>query len=367
MQEINCPQCGKVFKIDESGYSDIVKQVRDSEFNKDLKDRLALAESEKTNELLHMESQKNSEIQKLQTQIELQKSKEEVNLNQSIASVKEEYEKVMKLKDTEIEYYKDYKVKLSTKMVGESLEQHCEIEFNKLRATGFSRAFFEKDSDASAGSKGDYIFRESDENGVEFISIMFEMKNESDTTATKKKNEDFLKELDKDRNEKGCEYAVLVSLLESDSDLYNTGIVDVSHRYPKMYVVRPQFFIPIITLLRNTSQKSLEYKVELKRLEAENFDVTTFKDKLEDFKKGFARNRKLASDNFEKVIIEIDKSIKHLEETKDALLLTDKNLQIANRKLDDLTIQKLTRENPTMASKFKALEVPGGEIKEVED
>lgn len=353
MQEIECPNCGKAFKIDESGYSNIVKQIRDREFDKDLHDRLALAESEKTKALLIVESQKEIEIQKLKSEIELQKSKEEVNLTQSIASVKDAYEKEMKLKDTEIEYYKDYKAKLSTKMVGESLEQHCEIEFNKLRATGFSRAFFEKDSDASTGSKGDYIFRESDENGVEFISIMFEMKNENDTTATKKKNEDFLKELDKDRNEKGCEYAVLVSLLESESDLYNTGIVDVSHRYPKMYVVRPQFFIPIITLLRNTSQKSLEYKTELARVKAENFDVTTFKDKLEDFKKGFFRNTKLASDKLTIVIEEIDKSILHLQKTKEALLGTDKNLQIANGKLDELSIRQLTRGNPTMEAKFR--------------
>jgi hypothetical protein len=354
MSEIKCPHCGKVFKIDETGYSDIAKQVRDREFEKALSERLEFANSEKVNALLLSESKKDIEIQRLVSEKELQKAKDEMSLNKALTAVKEQFEAEMKLKDEQIAFHKDYKAKLPTKLVGESLEQHCEIEFNKLRAAGFPRAYFEKDSDASTGSKGDYIFREADENGIEFISIMFEMKNENDTTATKKRNEDFFKELDKDRREKGCEYAVLVSLLEIESDLYE-GIVDVSHRYPKMYVVRPQFFIPIITLLRNSSQKSLEYKVELARIKEENFDVTKFKDKLEDFKKGFARNTKLASDKFQLVIEEIDKSILHLQKTKEALLGTDKNLQLANGKLDDLTVRQLTRGNPTMEAKFKEI------------
>ena len=244
------------------------------------------------------------------------------------------------------------KARLSTKMIGETLEQHCETEFNRIRATAFPRAYFEKDNDARGGSKGDYIFKDSDDSDIESVSIMFEMKNEGDETATKKKNEDFLKELDKDRNEKGCEYAVLVSLLEADSELYNTGIVDVSHRYPKMYVIRPQFFIPIITLLRNAAQNALQYKAELAVVRSQNIDITNFEDKLDAFKSGFARNYELASKKFKTAIDEIDKTITHLQKTKDALLGSENNLRLANNKADDLTVKKLTRNNPTMADKF---------------
>ncbi len=367
MQEINCPHCGKAFKIDESGYSDILKQVHDREFDKALNERLALAETEKVSAVLLAESKKEIEIERLQSAIDLQKTKEEVALSEALTAAKEQYVEEIKQKDSEIAYYKDYKAKLSTKMVGESLEQHCETEFNKLRATGFARAFFEKDSDASGGSKGDYIFREADEDQNEFISIMFEMKNESDTTATKKKNEDFLKELDKDRNEKGCEYAVLVSLLETESDLYNVGIVDVSHRYPKMYVVRPQFFIPIITLLRNSSQKALQYKAELARVKEQNIDITTFEVDLDAFKTAFGRNYRLASEKFKTAITEIDKTIDHLQKTKDALLSSDDNLRLANNKADELTIKKLTRGNPTMANKFKEIASPQDGNEEIED
>ena len=271
--------------------------------------------------------------------------------------LKEAHAADLKSKDELIDYYKDFKAKLSTKMVGETLEQHCEIEFNRLRATGFSQAFFEKDNNARSGSKGDYIFRDFDESGTEFVSIMFEMKNESDETATKKKNEDFLKELDKDRTEKNCEYAVLVSLLEPDSELYNAGIVDVSHRYPKMYVVRPQFFIPIITLLRNAAQSTLSYRTELARVQAQNIDITDFESELNEFKAGFARNYDLASRKFKTAIEEIDKTIDHLQKTKDALLGSENNLRLANNKADDLTIKKLTKGNPTMAEKFADLDL----------
>lgn len=274
-------------------------------------------------------------------------------------SLKEKYELQIKEREDAIERLKDLKAKLSTKMVGETLEQHCETEFNRLRATAFPRAYFEKDNDASSGSKGDYIFKDTDEAGTEIVSIMFEMKNESDTTATKKKNEDFFKGLDKDRSEKGCEYAVLVSLLEPESELYNTGIVDVSYRYPKMYVVRPQFFIPIITLLRNAALNSLKYKTELALVKSQNIDITNFESKLEAFKSGFERNYDLASRQFTKAIEEIDKSIDHLQKTKDALLGADRNLRIANDKAQDVTIKKLTRGNPTMAAKFAELKQAG--------
>lgn len=271
------------------------------------------------------------------------------------SSIKEKYETQIKDRDDTIERLKDMKAKLSTKMVGETLEQHCEIEFNKIRAAAFPMASFEKDNDARTGSKGDFIFREADNAGTEFISVMFEMKNENDETATKKKNEDFLKELDKDRNEKGCEYAVLVSLLEPDNDLYNGGIVDMSHRYPKMYVVRPQFFIPIITLLRNAAQNSLQYKTELALVKAQNIDIANFEDELDNFKDAFGRNYELASRKFTTAIEEIDKSIDHLQKTKDALLSTENNLRLANNKAQDVTIKKLTRGNPTMAAKFEEL------------
>lgn len=255
-----------------------------------------------------------------------------------------------------IEYYKDFKLKSSTKMLGETLEQHCQIEFNRLRATGFQTAYFEKDNDARTGSKGDFIFRDYDQDGTEFISIMFEMKNEADTTATKKRNEDFFKELDKDRNEKKCEYAVLVSLLEADSDLYNEGIVDVSYKYPKMYVIRPQFFIPIITLLRNASLNSLQYKRELMIVKNQNIDITNFESSLLEFKDKFSRNYRLASEKFQTAIEEIDKTISHLEKTKAALLSSDRNLRLANEKAEDLTIKQLTKNNPTMQAKFAELE-----------
>jgi hypothetical protein len=270
-------------------------------------------------------------------------------------ALKDKYETQIKDRDDAIERLRDMKARLSTKMVGETLEQHCETEFNRIRATAFPRAYFEKDNDARTGSKGDYIFRDSDEAGTEIVSIMFEMKNESDVTATKKKNEDFLKELDKDRTEKGCEYAVLVSLLEPDSELYNSGIVDVSHRYPKMYVVRPQFFIPIITLLRNAAQNSLKYKTELALVKAQNIDITNFENELDAFKTGFARNYELASKKFKTAIEEIDKTIDHLQKTKDALLGSENNLRLANNKADDLTVKKLTKGNPTMAAKFAEL------------
>jgi hypothetical protein len=271
------------------------------------------------------------------------------------ASLKEKYETQIKDRDDTIERLKDMKAKLSTKMVGETLEQHCEIEFNKIRATAFPRAYFEKDNDARGGSKGDYIFRDVDESDTEFVSVMFEMKNESDTTATKKRNEDFFKELDRDRTEKGCEYAVLVSLLEPDNELYNSGIVDVSHRYPKMYVIRPQFFIPMITLLRNAAQNTLQYKSELARVREQNIDITNFEAELDEFRNGFARNYNLASRKFKTAIEEIDKTIDHLQKTKEALLGSENNLRLANNKADDLTIKKLTRGNPTMAAKFDEL------------
>ena len=292
---------------------------------------------------------------------ELKSGLERAELEKQLAekSLKDKYETQIKDRDDAIERLRDMKARLSTKMVGETLEQHCETEFNRIRATAFPRAYFEKDNDARTGSKGDYIFRDSDEAGTEIVSIMFEMKNESDRTATKNKNEDFLKELDKDRTEKGCEYAVLVSLLEPDSELYNTGIVDVFHRYPKMYVVRPQFFIPIITLLRNAAMNSLKYKSELALVKAQNIDITNFETELETFKTAFARNYDLASRRFQTAIDEIDKSIDHLQKTKEALLGTDRNLRLANDKAQDVTIKKLTRGNPTMAAKFAELKEHG--------
>ena len=272
------------------------------------------------------------------------------------SSLKEKYETQIKDRDDAIERLKDMKSKLSTKMLGETLEQHCENEFNKLRASAFPHAYFEKDNDAKTGSKGDYVFRDSDENGTEFISIMFEMKNESDSSGSKKKNEDFFKELDKDRNEKGCEFAILVSLLETENELYNGGIVDVSYRYPKMYVVRPQFFIPITTVLRNAARGTLTYKNELARVREQNIDITNFENELDSFKSGFARNYELASKKFKIAIEEIDKTIEHLQKTKEALLGSEDNLRLANNKADDLSIKKLTKGNPTMAAKFEELD-----------
>lgn len=289
--------------------------------------------------------------QDLQNQIEQDKMKYQLQEK----SLQEKYDTLLQTKDEQIAYYKDFKLKQSTKMIGESLEQHCEIEFNKLRATGFQNAYFEKDNDARTGSKGDYIYRELDENGVEIISIMFEMKNENDKTATKHKNEDFLKELDKDRNEKHCEYAVLVSMLEPENELYNTGIVDKSHRYPKMYVIRPQFFIPMITILRNAALNSMQYKNELQLVRNQNIDITNFEESMNDFKQKFSRNYELASKKFNIAIEEIDKTISHLQKTKEALLSSERQLQLANNKAENLTIKRLTRNNPTMKQKFDEL------------
>ncbi len=403
MQEIKCPNCGEVFQVDESGYDSIVKQVRDKEFNKEIEERtnyynqqkeaavkLAKAETteslnkelakkdaeivalrEKLNsQLLSMETEKKLAINEavIQKDKEISQQKEKIALlngqietNEKTAQLKEQtlkenYEEKLKGKDEQIAYYRDLKAKQSTKMVGETLEQHCEIEFNKLRATGFQNAYFEKDNDARSGSKGDFIFREFSEDGTEFISIMFEMKNEMDETATKHKNEDFFKELDKDRNEKKCEYAVLVSLLEADNELYNTGIVDVSYRYPKMYVIRPQFFIPMITLLRNASLNSLQYKQELAVIRNQNIDISHFEEDMNDFKDKFSRNYRIASEKFKKAIEEIDKTIDHLQKTKDALLSSENNLRLANNKAEELSIKRLTRNNPTMAAKFAELD-----------
>ena len=426
MNEVICPHCHKAFKIDEAGYADILKQVRDSAFEQQLHERLELAEKDKqsavelakaqlTSELQKAAAAKDAEIQSLQAKVTSAKQEQQLAVAQALSSVekkrdelahqleqakrdnqaatalaqaqriadlqqaeaasaaeiqalkaqlekrlaeqslKEKYELQIKEREDAIERLKDLKAKLSTKMVGETVEQHCETEFNRLRATAFPRAYFEKDNDASSGSKGDYIFKESDDADTEIVSIMFEMKNESDTTATKKKNEDFFKELDKDRSEKGCEYAVLVSLLEPDSELYNTGIVDVSYRYPKMYVVRPQFFIPIITLLRNAALNSLKFKTELALMKSQNIDITNFESQLEGFKEAFGKNYDLASRRFQTAIDEIDKSIDHLQKTKDALLGANRNLRLANDKAQDVTIKKLTRGNPTMAAKFSEL------------
>ncbi len=391
MHEIICPHCSKAFKIDEAGYADILKQVRDGEFEQQLHERLEMAEQDKRNaialaeaKLLNASQQaaaaKEAEIQALKSKLEAGAMAQQLAIVQALSSVekerdelrsglaraqlekelaekslKDKYETQLKDRDDAIERLRDMKARLSTKMVGETLEQHCETEFNRIRATAFPRAYFEKDNDARTGSKGDFIFRDSDESGTEIVSIMFEMKNESDRTATKSKNEDFLKELDKDRNEKGCEYAVLVSLLEPDNEFYNTGIVDMFHRYPKMYIVRPQFFIPMITLLRNAAMNSLKYKTELALVKAQNVDITNFENELETFKSAFARNYDLASQKFQKAIDEIDKSIDHLQKTKEALLGTDRNLRLANDKAQDVTIKKLTKGNPTMAAKFAEL------------
>ena len=409
MKDIICPNCNTAFKLDDAGFADIVKQVRDEQFTEELNHRLAIAEKEKSNAVMLAEanlkntlqqklSKKEQEISALKSskaleieqirakvaQAEQEKrqavleatraiekerdgllnqlSNKEVERQLQEKSIQEQFnqklltkEETIKMKDDEIARLKDFKQKLSTKMVGESLEQHCEVEFNKLRATGFQNVYFEKDNDASSGSKGDFIYRENDQNGNEILSIMFEMKNEGDETATKKKNEDFFKELDKDRNEKKCEYAILVSMLESDNELYNNGIVDVSHKYKKMYVVRPQFFIPIITILRNAALNSMKYKEELAIIRNQNIDITNFEEKINDFKTGFARNYDLASRQFKTAIQEIDKTMNHLQKTKEALLSSVNNLRLANSKADDLTIKKLTHGNPTMKAKFDGL------------
>ena len=391
MNDISCPHCGKAFKVDESGYGDILKQVRDHEFDRQLQERLALAEREKLdalalakskidNEMQKSTSAKDAEIAALKSQVERAEMAKKLAISEALSAVEKErdqlgnrlevaelekeiseraleekYQTQIRDRDDAIERLRDMKARLSTKMIGESLEVHCETEFNRIRATAFPRAYFEKDNDARSGSKGDYIFRDADDAGTEIISMMFEMKNEADSTATKKRNEDFFKELDKDRIEKNCEYAVLVSLLEPDSELYNSGIVDVSHRYPKMYVIRPQFFLPIITLLRNAAMSSLTYKTELALIRAQNIDITNFEEDLDNFKVGFAKNYDLASSRFQKAIDEIDKSIDHLQKTRDALLGADRNLRLANNKAQDITIKKLTRRNPTMSEKFSDL------------
>ena len=400
MKEIKCPKCGEVFQVDESGYSAIVKQVRDKEFTKELQTReeqfaaekenaLLLAKletekafnaklAEKENELSEYKSKlasfdkdKELEISRLITKMNfelnekenrIEKLKSEKTLTEKECllreqSLKDQYEAQLKYKEDEIERYKDYKAKLSTKMIGESLEQHCEISFNQLRASAFQGAYFEKDNDAASGSKGDYIFRDFDELGNEYISIMFEMKNEADSGSKKKKNEDFFKELDKDRNEKKCEYAVLVSLLEPENELYNAGIVDVSHRYEKMYVIRPQFFIPIITLLRNAASNSIEYRKELALVKAQNIDVANFEAEMNEFKDKFFKNVKDASARFNEAISGIDKTIKNLQNIRDALVLSEKHLNSANNKVEDLSIKKLTKNNPTMQAKFDALKI----------
>jgi len=388
MHEIKCPNCSQAFTIDEAGYANIAQQVRDSEFDKQLKQQVLLAEREQqkalelaeakaANVLQQATAAKNSEILELKAKLEASGIAKKLEITQAVSAVekqrdelksdlakvalekqlsesslKEKYETQIKDRDDAIERLKDMKAKLSTKMLGETLEQHCEIEFNKIRSTAFPKAYFEKDNDARSGSKGDYIFRDHSDEGAEIVSIMFEMKNESDTTATKKKNEDFLAELHKDRTEKGCEYAVLVSMLESDNELYNTGIVDVSHRHEKMYVVRPQFFIPMITLLRNSSMKALELKNELALVKAHNIDVTNFENELEAFKSNFGRNYDIASRKFQDAIKEIDKSIAALQKTKDALLGTENQLRLANSKAQEVSIKRLTRGNPTMAVRF---------------
>ena len=420
MQEIKCPKCGEVFQVDESGYAAIVKQVRDREFEKEIRQRedallsekdsavaVAVTKAEadkdriiadlraklnadslekqtaveklrsemnkaladKQNEITRLNGElelgrantdiavskaladKEKEILQLRNELDLEQSKRELNEK----TLNEAHRAELERKDEEIAYYKDFKARQSTKMIGESLEQHCLTEFNRLRATAFPNAYFEKDNDARSGSKGDFIFRDKAEDGTEFISIMFEMKNEMDETATKHKNEDFFKELDKDRREKNCEYAVLVSMLEADSELYNTGIVDVSYRFEKMYVIRPQFFIPMITLLRNAALNSLEYRQQLALVREQNIDITHFEEAMSDFKNGFSYNVDLASRKFNTAIDEIDKTITHLQKTKEALLSSVHNLLIANRKVDDLTIKKLTKNNPTMAAKFAEL------------
>lgn len=393
MNEILCPHCSKAFKVDEAGYADILKQVRDREFEQQVHDRLEQAERDKQtalelaearlmNDLQRATVEKDRRIQTLEAQIDSENVSRRLALVEAVSAIEKErdrlqsdfdrlvlekqlsekslrdrYEIQIKDRDDMIDRLRDLKARLSTKMVGETLELHCETEFNRIRSTAFPKAYFEKDNDARNGSKGDYIFRDFDDSGTEVVSIMFEMKNEADRTTTKGKNEDFLKELDKDRHAKGCEYAVLVSLLEPESELYNSGIVDVSHRFPKMYVIRPQFFIPIITLLRNAALNSVKYKAELAIVKAQNIDITNFEIELETFKAAFGKNYDLASRRFQTAIEEIDKSIDHLQKTKEALLGTDRNLRLANDKAQDVTIKKLTKENPTMATKFAELKV----------
>lgn len=395
MAELKCPHCGQAFTVDDTELSSIVQQIRDKEFEKDIEKRISeLKEHMMMTHRLEMEAKENEiklmsqnehekEIQKLKSQLEkaTEKSaklqaqldssedKKIIAVMEAVKKVEEEkkdlesqliHEKdkgklLLEQKDEQIAYYRDLKTRMSTKMVGETLEQHCEIQFNQLRATAFKNAYFEKDNDSRSGSKGDYIYRETDENGVELISIMFEMKNEMDETATKHKNEDFYKELDKDRKQKNCEYAVLVSMLESDNELFNAGIVDVSYKYEKMYVVRPQCFIPIITLLRNAAMNAMEYKQELAVVRNQNIDISDFEEKLMNFKSDFSRNYDIAHSHFDKAVDEIDKTIQHLEKVKKELLGSDNQLRIANNKVDEVSIKKLTRGNKTMQEKFEEL------------
>ena len=449
MNTIKCPKCGETFKVDEMSYNAIVTQIRNNEFDKEIREREKQFSTEKNNAVTQaiLESKSNFDKQLADRQLEIERLKNQLNaidnerdmaidkavlatkndLNKQLTDVakqlsekqleieqlknayiqqlnekdikisemvantkseinrvaqekdnkilqltnqlssidkdfqlqqqelKSKYETQLKLKDAEVEQYKDFKARLSTKLLGETLEKHCEIEFNKLRALGFQNAYFEKDNDTRTGSKGDYIFKAFADDGTEIVSIMFEMKNEADMTATKRKNEDFLKELDKDRREKNCEYAVLVSMLEAEDELYNSGIVDMSHRYPKTYVIRPQFFIPIITLLRNTASKSLEYKKELDLIKNQNIDITNFENEMDDFREKFGRNYRIASEKFKTAIDEIDKSITHLQKIKDALIGSENQLRLANDKVEDLSIKKLTKNNPTMQAKFDEL------------
>ena len=420
MNEIICPHCKKAFKVDEAGFADILKQVRDHQFEEELKNRLDLADKEKESavklaeatiknalqeqlnkkdkelaelkaksdtELAKKLAQKETEIAEMKSKLQNAETEKKLEVSEAVKKIEKERDNlanelktkeleknnlenslkqqfttellnkdaIIKYKDDEIARVKDMKLKLSTKMLGETLEQHCEIEFNKLRATAFQNAYFEKDNDSSGGTKGDFIYKETDGEGNEIISIMFEMKNENDATATKKRNEDFFAKLNKDRKDKNCEYAILVSLLELENEFYNSGIVDVSHRFEKMYVIRPQYFIPIITLLRNAAMNSLKYKQELNLIRNQNVDITNFEEKINTFKEGFARNYELASRKFKTAIDEIDKTIDHLQKTKDALLSSDNNLRLANQKAEDLTIKKLTHGNPTMKAKFDEL------------
>jgi len=355
MNDIKCPKCGEVFKVDQAGYADIAKQVRDQEFNLALKEKLEQADRDKKNELQIAQADKELEIANLKSELESKSLERELAVTKAVAEIEAKKNAELKAAEEQIALYKDFKMKLPTKMVGEQLEQHCEVEFNKIRAAGFPRAYFEKDNKVAEGSKGDYIFKDFDEEGDEFVSIMFEMKNENDDTEKKKKNTDFLKELDKDRNAKKCEYAVLVSVLEGESELYNMGIVDVSHLYPKMYVVRPTFFIPILTLIRNAAQSTASSKSELARMKEENVDITNFERDLLNFQGALARNYGLAKKNFEKAIDSIDKSMAQLQKTKDALLGAENNFRLAKEKAEDVSIKKLTRGNPTMTAKFKEL------------
>jgi len=366
MNEIVCPQCQKAFKVDESGYAEILKQVHDKDFEKQLAERISAlkdvntiaTELAVTNAKSALENERNllqSELKSAQTAQELAVANALTEATKEHAKIQTELTTKLQLSEQTIEHLRDMKLRLSTKMLGETLEQHCETEFNRIRATAFPRAYFERDNDLTDGSKGDYIFKEKNETSTEIVSIMFEMKNENDDTDRKRKNEDFFKKLDKDRTDKGCEYAVLVSMLETDSELYNTGIVDVSYKYPRMYVVRPQFFIPIITLLRNAAISSLQYKTELALVKSQQIDITNFEVELDLFKTAFARNYDLASRHFQTAIEEIDKSILHLQKTKDALLTTSNNLRLANNKSQDVSVRRLTRDNPTMAAKFEAL------------